>query len=228
MRVGAATVEWTNASHGNLGHNPPRHAHDDRCCGVEAEARRRAVHARPWHWLEQVHGAEVAVVDAYSAPSASAGDALVTTAADVTLAVATADCGPLALVGDNGVVGAVHAGWKGLRAGVVEQTVDAMRQLGASSIEGALGPCIHVECNEFGVHDLTELEAMWGAEIRGLTRQQTPALDLPRAIEAVCFEADVKLLHIDERCTACSGEFFSHRANRDWNRQVMLVWQDAT
>ena len=49
---------------------------------------------------------------------------------------------------------AVHAGWAGLVAGVIGRAVEAMGVLGATRIEGALGPCIHAGCYEFGAADL--------------------------------------------------------------------------
>ena len=69
-------------------------------------------------------------------------DAALTVTPGCTLAVMTADCAPVALLADE-AVGVVHAGWRGLLAGIVEQAVDAIRTLGAGpSLRAVIGPCI--------------------------------------------------------------------------------------
>ena len=87
--------------------------------------------------LTQVHGADVAVVDApwQSGPRA---DAMVTRRPGVGLAIVTADCAPVLFSGP-GVVGAAHAGWRGALGGVLEAVVAAM---GGAGVHAAIGPCI--------------------------------------------------------------------------------------
>jgi len=168
--------------------------------------------------LRQVHGARVVVVDGAGACTGEEADAAVTTVASAKLAVLTADCAPVALAAD-GVIGAVHAGWRGLAAGVVRAAVDEMRRLGAGRIEAALGPCIHAECYEF------EDVARWfPPAVRGVTSAGRPSLDVPAAVRAALAEVDVELVHDEDVCTACSVEHFSHRARGDAERQAMVVW----
>lgn len=168
--------------------------------------------------LRQVHGARVVVVDAPGACHGEEADAAVTTVAGPKLAVLTADCAPVALAGD-GVVGAVHAGWRGLAAGVVQAAVAELRRLGATRIEAALGPCIHPECYEFdGV-------AQWfPPAVHGVTSDGRPSLDVPAAVRAALAEAGAELVHDEGVCTACSAQHFSHRARGDVERQAMVVW----
>ncbi len=59
----------------------------------------------------------------------------------------------------SGVIGAAHAGWRGLDAGVIEATWQAMTELGAEDIDFHIGPHIGVECYEFGADDLDRLAA---------------------------------------------------------------------
>jgi YfiH family protein len=94
--------------------------------------------------LTQVHGSDVVTVTQPWPPGAGPrADALVTATAGLALGVVTADCTPVLLADPQaGVVGAVHAGWRGALAGVLEATVAAMRALGAGSIAAAIGPCI--------------------------------------------------------------------------------------
>jgi Uncharacterized conserved protein len=85
---------------------------------------REALPSEP-HWLKQVHGTAVAYADQLKEQVEA--DAAVATQANTICAVLTADCLPvLFCAADGSVVGAAHAGWRGLAAGVLEQTVEVM------------------------------------------------------------------------------------------------------
>ena len=197
-------------------------------------ARRRAVVDRPWAWLRQVHGADVVTVtdadvaDGLARVNGARADALVTTSTAVALAVHSADCAPLALWSPEGVVAAVHGGWRGIEAGVVGATVDAMRATGASAVAGWLGPCIHAECYEFGADDLARLVDRFGPTVAGRTADGRPALDVPAAVVAACTLAGVERLDAAGGCTGCEGDaFWSHRVRGDGGRQATVVWRVA-
>lgn len=185
-------------------------------------------------WLAQVHGATVLVAGLPGAVAGAGrtatvacsgpGDALAAAAPDLALAVLTADCPSIALGSAEGVFAAVHAGWRGLVAGVVDETVRAMRALGASDLVGALGPCIHAECYEFGEGDLAAVAAVFGDGVRGRTAGGRPALDLPAAVAAALAANDVREVSGRPACSACAGGYYSHRARRDRGRQALLVW----
>src|SRR5690606_15998658 len=96
---------------------------------------------RPWTWLRQCHGADVVVVEAPGDQAGARADGAVTAAVGAALVIRAADCAPIALLADE-AVGIAHAGWRGLLAGVVERTVEALRGLGATRIEARIGPCI--------------------------------------------------------------------------------------
>ena len=94
---------------------------------------------------KQVHGTDVAVVDDHSdadAIAAVSADAVVTRAFARGVGVRTADCAPILLASDDGsCVAAVHAGWRGAVAGVIERAVDALG-IDPTRIVAAVGPCI--------------------------------------------------------------------------------------
>lgn len=96
--------------------------------------------------LRQTHSADCVVVQqAWSYGTKPEGDALVTDRADVVLGIVTADCAPVLLADrEAGVVGAAHAGWRGARTGVLENTIAAMVRLGAEPerVIAAIGPAI--------------------------------------------------------------------------------------
>lgn len=198
MRLGAAEVRWTRRADGDM----------------------RAAPDPTWTCLRQVHGGRVVMVDAPGACTGEEADAAVTTVPGAHLAIFTADCAPVALSSPEGVVGAVHAGWRGVAAGVVEAAAECMRSLGATRIEAALGPCIHAECYEF-----IDVAQWFPAEVQAVTAHGSPALDLPAAVRAALARADVQLVHDEDVCTACSPDHFSHRARGESERQAMVVWK---
>lgn len=185
-----------------------------------------AIAGRPVSWLRQVHGSRVVVVDGPVPVTGMEGDALVTARPDAALAVFTADCAPVALASPEGVVAAVHAGWAGLVAGVVDRSVEVMRDLGATRVEAALGPCIHAGCYEFGADDLDRAGASLGPAVRASTAEGRPAFDLPAAVGAALARAGADLVFDASVCTACStAGLYSHRARADAGRQAMVVWR---
>ena len=210
-----AQVRFTAAADGNLSilQDP-----------TVVAARRRGVVDLPWTWLRQVHGAEVVVVGSPGDGAGREADAAVTAQPGAVLAVQTADCAPVALLSPEGVVGAAHAGWRGIEAGVLGATVDAMRALGASQVSAVLGPCIHLECYEFGKADLDRLAERLGDEVRGTTSAGRPALDVPAAVRLALAEAGVDQIDDVDTCTSCDTGYFSHRARGDTGRQALLVW----
>jgi YfiH family protein len=153
----------------------------------------------------QVHGTRV-VVDGQGIEEA---DGQVTTEAGVAAVVLVADCLPVALAGSEGV-GVVHAGWRGLAAGVLEAGVEA-----AGAVCAAIGPGIGPCCYEVG----DDVRAVFG------TTERT--LDL-KAIARVRLEAaGVGEIHDCGLCTSCDAErFFSHRRDRGvTGRQAGLAWR---
>lgn len=104
--------------------------------------------------IKQVHSPDVVTLDDtadLAAVREVQADGLVTARRDVAIAVLTADCQPILLADPAaGVVGACHAGWRGALGGVIEETVAAMRALGASDIRAVIGPTISQRNYEVG------------------------------------------------------------------------------
>jgi polyphenol oxidase len=211
----SARVRFTSRADGDLAATQP--------LPVVAAVRARVLD-RPWTWLRQVHGSDVVLVERAGYGAGAEADASVTRVPGAVLAIQVADCAPLALVSAEGVVGAVHVGWRGLAAGVVPAAAEAMRAQGATELQAVLGPCIHPECYEFGAADLEALVAQFGPEVRSTTAAGTPALDLPAAVRAALHQADVHQMSQFVTCTACHEGFFSHRARGEAGRQALLVW----
>jgi purine-nucleoside/S-methyl-5'-thioadenosine phosphorylase / adenosine deaminase len=203
--------------------------------GPGLDARRHRVAPHPWTWLQQVHGARVVEVDEPGEWAGAEADAAVTTAVGAVLAVHTADCAGVLLFGSGpdpvtgepiAVVGAAHAGWRGLADGILQHTVDLMRRLGAEDVRWDLGPCISPAAYEFGEDDLATLADRYGPAVRSHTLDGAPALDLRAGVRAALAEAGVDPGagpdHVP--CTALDPGFFSWRARRDSARQAAAVW----
>lgn len=215
-------ARWTSLGDGDLGRS------GDPGVGTEA---RRAILDRAWVGVRQVHGADVAVV--LDAPPSLPGelwdagdaDALVTNRDDIAISVLSADCATVAFGSPEGIIGAAHGGWRGVAAGVIGRTVEAMVALGASRVVAALGPCAHGECYEFSGDELSHLERQFGPEVRSTTAAGRPALDLPAAVFSALRTAGAQLVEGVDRCTICDQEYFSFRRDHTTGRQALVVWQ---
>lgn len=212
----------------------PRHLTTTRAAGdlavtlppAELDARRRAVVDLPWTWLIQVHGAEVVTVTRPGEHAGAEADGAVTAVPGAALAVTTADCVPVVLLGAEGrSVGVAHAGWRGLLGGVVGATAAAMSALGAPPVEAVLGPSICASHYAFGAADLDRVAARWGDEVRATTADGRPALDVAAGVRRALAEAGVETVTGDRRCTAeAAGDHWSFRARGDAGRMATVAW----
>ncbi|MGF1597392.1 MAG: laccase domain-containing protein [Acidimicrobiales bacterium] len=190
--------------------------------GGLATLRRRVVDA-PWTWLRQVHGADVVVVTEPGEWSGAEADGAVTTAAGCPLAVTTADCAPVVLAADRGVA-VVHAGWRGLVAGIVEEAARKLAGVGGGApVATLLGPCISPAAYEFGPDDLALVEARLGPTVRSTTNWGAHALDVPAAVAVACDRAGWPRPDVVPPCTS-DDQWFSHRVRRDPGRQATVAW----
>jgi purine-nucleoside/S-methyl-5'-thioadenosine phosphorylase / adenosine deaminase len=215
-----AHVRFSGAADGDFAIGQP---------GDVLAARRRALVPLPWTWLHQVHGNRVVVVDEPGAQAGAYADAAVTTRAGAALAIQTADCTPVALIADEGVAAAVHVGWRGLVAGVVEGAAEAVRRAGGRRVRAVIGPGIHPRCYEFGAADLDRVAARYGDGVRATTRSARLALDMPAAVaSALAAIPDTEVLRAGLGCTGCgTPPMFSHRARGDTARHAMVVWLEG-
>lgn len=170
----------------------------------------------------QVHGDGICQVDepgekGWSKRDESVrADALLTDRPGVVLTILTADCVPILLYDPvRRVVGAVHAGWKGSRLGIVVRTVERMREAYGSRAEdilAAVGPAIGGCCYEVGPEVAAGFREYAEAVTAG--EGENPHLDLKRVNRLQLMEAGVAPEHIEVSpvCTSCESErFFSYR-----------------
>jgi len=226
-RGGVSRAPYDDGAGGG-GLNLGAHVGDDPQAVLRNRALLRATLPAEPVWLNQVHGAEVTEGAAHAgAPSA---DAIVATTPGVVCAIQTADCLPVLFCDERGrVVGAAHAGWRGLAQGVLENTVARMRNAGAGEILAWLGPAIGPRHFEVG-QDVFEAFAGrdGGAAAAFVPSAGSPAkyhADIYLLARRALAKAGVERISGGGFCTV--GEprrFYSYRRERTTGRMVSLIW----
>lgn len=178
--------------------------------------------------MKQVHGARV--LDADVSTADEEGDAAVARQSGTVCVILSADCLPLLLCDEQGtVIAAAHCGWRGLAAGVIEQTVKTMRTL-PGSLLAYLGPAIGPRAYEVGaeVRDaflsgdakmdpafVPRNRGKWLANLYVIARQRLIRLG-------------VKNISGGDYCTFNDkASFYSHRRDGRTGRMASLIWLDV-
>lgn len=180
-------------------------------------------------WAKQVHSATVLAADRTG--PAGEGDALVTRTPGLALAIATADCVPV-MIAAGALVAAVHAGWRGIAAGVVAATVERLRTEGAgdpTSWTAWLGPAMGGCCYEVGPDVAERIAAASTRDaVLDWPGSPKPHLDLARAVGAQLAAAGVTDLRPLVSCTGCDERLWSYRRDgKGAGRNLSLIWKSA-
>jgi len=166
-----------------------------------------------WASVHQVHGD---VVIGVNRPGpAGEGDGLITEVPGLPLVIATADCMPIIVEGDTSVA-VLHAGWRGVAAGVIAAGLAAMIDLGDTPQRAAIGPSIGPCCYEVG----DDVEAAIGG-YGSTTVAGGKSVDLWSAAEAQL--GGVPVWRSDQ-CTYTDAGLWSYRRDATKNRQVAVAW----
>jgi YfiH family protein len=171
----------------------------------------------------QVHGRAIRVVRAETdrTPDLVDADAIVSAVSDTACAVQVADCVPILIAGEGGLVAAIHAGWRGTAAGIAAEAVKAMNDLGAdpTTLVAAIGPSIRQCCYQVDarVRDAYAASNVWpDAEAAFEADGQGHwLLDVAAINRATLERAGLSRRNIFDSglCTACDlGRFYSYRA----------------
>ena len=190
---------------------------------------RLALPAEPL-WLQQVHGARVHDADAKSHASAEPADAIVTRAAGRVLAIMVADCMPVLFSSlDGQVIAAAHAGWRGLAAGVLEATIDAMR-VAPGQLCAWLGPAIGARHFEVGEEVRAAFVAVHADAAAAFTvnERQRWHCDLAWLARHRLMAAGVRHIAGADICTYAERErCFSYRRDGRTGRMAALLWRQG-
>ena len=196
---------------------------DDAPDAVAANRRLLTEHlGRPVVYMDQCHGAEVAVVDGVPGVPPSC-DGLVTRSSDVALAVLVADCVPVLLASSGGVVAAVHAGRPGLVAGVVPRTLEVMRELGAGQVDAVVGPSVCGRCYEVPAQ-MRDVAANVQPVSATVSWTGTPAVDVAAGVVAQLREAGVAVRWVPG-CSRERDDLYSYRRDGQTGRFAGVVAQ---
>ena len=193
-------------------------------------ARLRAMLPAEPAWLSQVHGA--VVVDAAKVEGVPEADASFTTQRGVVCAIQTADCLPVLFADRAGtVVGAAHAGWRGLAAGVLRNTVLCMREAGARDVVAWLGPAIGPHRFEVG----PEVRATFidGNHAAGAAftaaRDGKYMADIYHLARLALADCGVQYIGGGGLCTVMQDKrFYSYRRDGVTGRMASLIWLPPT
>jgi len=190
--------------------------------------------APPVAALRQVHSARVVEVD--TGGPAGEGDALVTTRPGLALSVITADCVPVLMaLGANergGAVAAVHAGWRGVVAGVVPAALLRLREAVGKTRAGErpplawIGPAIGACCYEVGADVAASVVGSSGVEVARPGPAGKPHLDVARAVELQLRREGVEEVRRFGPCTRCHPELLwsYRREGAKAGRNIAYVW----
>jgi hypothetical protein len=226
-----ATTRAGGVSAGRFGGlNLGDHVGDDPPAVAENRVRLRdALHlATEPRWMQQVHGTAVACAEQGIATPVA--DAMIAATPGRACAVLTADCLPVLLCDLQGRhVAAAHAGWRGLAAGILPATVNALREAGAKAGDLLVwfGPAISEPAYEVGneVRDQflrqdpgaevgfsANARGRWQLDLLAVARRQLQSLGLTR-------------IYGGTYCTLGDPDrFFSHRRDGQCGRQATLIW----
>ena len=174
--------------------------------------------------MSQVHGSTV--LTASTAGEVGEADALVSTTAGLALVVQVADCVPVLLADESaGVIGAVHAGWRGAVADVVRVAVDRMKQLGAQpgAMQAYIGPAICGSCYEVGPEVVEQVGKVMPTA-PGRTSWGTPSVDLRSGMRERLERLGINS-ELLGKCTYEHPEtYFSYRRDGVTGRQAGVIW----
>ena len=229
-RGGVSTDIYAGLNMGIGSKDDPDAVHENRARGAHFLGLTGPDLVTPW----QVHSTTAVIVSEPFSGERARADAIVTRTPGIAIGVVTADCGPI-LFADAaaGVVGAAHAGWRGAAGGVLEATIAAMDECGATraGITAVLGPTITQTNYEVGADmldavlaDHPDADAFFAAGTAPEKRQ----FDLPGFTLATLAKAGVAGSFVGHCTYAEEDLFFSfrrttHRGETDYGRQLAAI-----
>ncbi|HJV52132.1 MAG TPA: peptidoglycan editing factor PgeF [Noviherbaspirillum sp.] len=228
-RIGGVSQAPYDDGKGGGGLNLGTHVGDDPEHVRRNRALLRALLPAEPAWMSQVHGTRV-VDAAEAAQGVPEADACIASRPGVVCVIQTADCLPVLFCDSGGsVVGAAHAGWRGLAHGVLGNTVARMRDAGAREILAWLGPAIGPERFEVGQE---VFEAFVGRDVSLASAfKPNPArpgkywADIYAMARKILTDAGVHQVYGGGLCTVMDTQrFYSYRREKLTGRMASLIW----
>lgn len=228
-RRGGVSIGAYGALDGSAGLNLGQNVGDNLADVAVNRARVNQYLPAPAQFLNQVHGS--AVLDAGTLVDIAnpCADAVVSHQAGQVCVVQTADCLPVLFCDTRGrVVGAAHAGWRGLAAGVLEATVAHMQASGAGDIMAWLGPAIGPLQFEVGEEVVDVFATKIALAPQFFVKKPQPGkylADIYGLARAILQTVGIQHISGGEYCTVSQPElFYSYRRDRITGRMASLIW----
>jgi hypothetical protein len=182
----------------------------------------------PPRWLRQVHGTHVQIFDVASTQDEESprADAAIARTPGVVLAVLTADCLPLLVCADDGAeIAAIHAGWRGLAAGVIERCIENLHAP-RDKLRVWLGPAIGPRSYEVGEDVRATFVAQDAANAQAFvpTRAEHWRCDLYTLARRRLHALGVTHVHGGEFDTFTDARFYSYRRDGITGRFASMIW----
>lgn len=188
-------------------------------------------------FLNQIHGNEVVIIDSenkiHGVQNLPKADAMVTNLRNVNIAVITADCMPILMFdSENKIIAATHAGWRGAKCGIIENTILAMKKLGAENISAILGPAIQQNSYEVSKEFLEEFLLENAENKKFFKEAMAPKkylFDLPNYVKEKLINLGIKNIKNDKIDTYQNSEKYysfrrsTHLKEQDCGRNVSVI-----
>lgn len=173
-------------------------------------------------WLEQIHSNHCVIVE--SDPQRTA-DAAITRSNAQPLAIMTADCLPILLCDKAGTeIAAIHAGWKGLLNGIVENTLYKLHA-NPNELLAWIGPAICEQCYETGEEMRDAYISRYPFTKAAFSNKTLrPHTNLPKLAQLILNNSGVTAVTQSQACTFCEDEFYSYRRHAQTGRIATLIW----
>lgn len=180
-------------------------------------------------WLRQTHSDRVVEVNLRSGHKEIDADGAITTQLQLPCVVLTADCLPLLLCDTDGtVVGAVHCGWRGILAGIIEKAVDTMAQNAKGEIIAWMGPAIGPHAFEVGAEVREQFVAIDRTASHAFKATGTPGkfmADINHLARLRLQTIGVTGVYGGGHCTYTEQDrFYSYRKEGKTGRMATLIW----
>jgi len=187
--------------------------------------------------LNQVHGKDVVVIDdikkIHGIQNLPKADGIVTNLKNVAIGIITADCAPIIFYDEeNHIIGACHAGWRGAKLGIIQETVEKMKALGAKNISAIIGPMIQQYSYQVSIDFYNEFLLESKENIRFFKETSDPIrwnFNLPNYVErklSICGVNDIENLMIDTYTNIqkyFSYRRFCHNKDEESGRNIAVI-----
>ncbi len=187
-------------------------------------------------FLNQVHSNEVILIDGvekiYGDQNLPKADAIVTNLKNIALAIVTADCAPVLLFDEKAkIIAAAHAGWRGAKSGILQNTVLAMKRLGATEIKAFIGPMIQQDSYEVSQEFFADFVAENATNEKYFLsgkKAEKYLFDLPFYVEEILQKIGVQAFNSRIDTYEREENFFSfrrstHRNEKDCGRNISVI-----